>query len=145
MVSVFPGYVVSSIHGDGSAGVRYWGLARGEPGVDGATGMDNDDLEECRLWLRLGLGARAWAGIAASTFRTARGVEVRVLRNCWFSSSRTFIASFRASCSEARSLSSSPRSATFIRSSATILFACVIVLFISPRQALSRPDTYLFK
>jgi len=128
VVGVFPECVV---FGDDSAGVIYRGLADGEPGVDGAMGIDNDDLDECRLWLRLGLGERRWVGVVAFTFRTTCDAEVRILRNRWFSSSRILIASFRASCSEARSLSSSSRSATFIRSSATILFACATMSFIS--------------
>ena len=122
-IGVFPGDVVSPIHGEDSAGVRYWGSPRGESGVGEGIGIDNDDLDECLLWLRLGLGVGPRVGVMVFTCRTTCEAEVRMERNRWFSSSSIFIASFKASCSEALSLSSSSRFATFIRSSATILFA----------------------
>ena len=68
-------------------------------------GMDNDDLDECRLWLRLGFGVMRWVGVANATWGTTCEAEARMERNRWFSSSKIFIASFKASRSEAPSLS----------------------------------------
>jgi hypothetical protein len=108
-------------------------------------GIDSDDLDECRLWLRLGFGVMRWVGVANAIWGTACEAEARMERNRWFSSSKIFIASFKASRSEAPSFNWSSRSATFIRSSATILFACAAIYFISVRDVLPWLNAYLFK